>query len=107
MRIIAGIVVVIGLAFALIGEVAVFVRYDDLERQAAATEDVVAIRDAQRELSMWPVIALGASIITLGFLLHMLGGSVQRRRRISPTPDPAFRPAHGDAESLWRRRKAS
>ena len=104
MRIIAGIVVVIGLGIALVGELAVFVRYDDLERQVGVSEDVNAIREAQQKLSMWPVMALGASVTAAGFLLHLLGGNVRRRRQAS---DEALPPALGATGGLWRRHKAS
>src|SRR5215468_1641925 len=105
MRIVAGIVVAIGLGIALVGEMAVFVRYDDLERQLVTSEDVNAIRDAQQKLSMWPMMALGASIAAVGFLLHRLDGSVRRRRDYT-RPDAALRASPGKpATTLWRRHK--
>jgi hypothetical protein len=84
MRILAGIVVVLGLATILVGQVAVLLEHDALERRAATSSDVSAIRKAQDELSMWPAMGVGASIVGVGLLVDVVGRKVRRRRYSYP-----------------------
>jgi type II secretory pathway component PulF len=75
MRVIAGLLVVIGLLTALVGELAMFFQHDKPLATSVAT-----IPDVDQALSLWPVVALGISMAALGFLLNAIRRRTDRRR---------------------------